>query len=102
MKNHKKMLVVSFILSIIGIISLFNFEAMAYWGEDTRVWFWLGAIFTYLIVFSSFLFIYLSNKNEKMNTAKLVVQLIIGSLSVFVLVGTTIVVYIWNFKDFSF
>jgi len=46
--KNKKMLVVSLVLSIIGFISLSNFESMAQWGKDTMVWFWVGAIFTYL------------------------------------------------------
>lgn len=102
MSKNKIMLVASSVLSIIGFISVWNFESMAYWGNDTMIWFWTGAIFTYLCVFSSFYFIYLSNKKQKLNKFKVIAQLMISSFSIYTFIWTGLVVYVWYLKDFSF
>jgi hypothetical protein len=102
MHSHKIMLVTSLVFSILGFISLSNFESMASWGEDTMVWFWVGAIFTYICIFNSLLFIYQSNRKGKSNRFKVVAQLIIASLSIYTFIWTSFIVYIWYFKDFSF
>lgn len=99
--NYKNMLLVSLILSILGFLTFLNFESMAYWGNDTMVWFWVGAIFIYLCIFGAFFLIFKSNKNKDSNKVKVGIQLFIGSLSLYTLVWTSLVVYVWYLKDFS-
>lgn len=89
---------ISLAMSIIGLLVFSNVESMAYWGEDTLVWFWIGAILAYLCAIGALVLTYFSFVKQKLNGYKVVLNFINALLSIFILFGTSAIVIIWSLK----
>ena len=53
MKSVSKAIVISLFFAILGMVFGITFQSMAYWGSNTMVWYWVGAVLAYLFTIIS-------------------------------------------------
>ncbi|MFC9416084.1 DUF3902 family protein [Bacillus mobilis] len=53
MKSVSKAIVISLFFAILGMVFGIIFQSMAYWGSNTMVWYWVGAVLAYLFTIIS-------------------------------------------------
>lgn len=97
----KRNLILSLIFATLGFIALWNFEIMAYWGNNTMFWFWIGALFTYLCAISSLFFLWLAFKTSAKTMTTIFIATSLSLIPLFTFFGTSLAVYVWYLKDFS-
>lgn len=97
MKTVSKSIVISLFWAILGIIFSMLFQSMAYWGSNTMIWYWVGAILAYTftaISFVSLLFLYRQNQNYTKSQKFLIllnIALILGTI-----LWTTFIIIAWQ------
>jgi len=88
-------------LTIVGLFGINIFESAAHWGE-TMLMFWVGAILTFLCLIAAFILIIKSFKEVEKSRLKMTAQIVVGAFTVYTFIMAGLVLYVWNFKDFSF
>lgn len=91
----------SLFLTLLALFGINVFENAVHWGE-TMLWFWVGAILTFLCLIAAFVLIAKSIKEVNKSRLKITAQLLVGGFAVYTFLMAILVLYVWNFKDFSF
>ncbi len=88
-------------LTLLGLFGIKIFDSAAHLGE-TRLTFWVGAILTFLCLIAAFGLIIKSFKEVKNSRLKMTAQLLVVAFTVYTFIKASLVLFVWNFKDFSF
>lgn len=91
-------ILISLFFSIVGFIFSLKFQAMAYLGENTMTWYYLGAALSYIFAFIAIFFlVYLKikNMNIKNNNYALLIYIdILLILATFI--WSTFIIIAWQ------
>ncbi|MGE8207504.1 hypothetical protein ACQKP0_23810 [Heyndrickxia sp. NPDC080065] len=86
----------SLLCAIIGFTFSMLFQSMAYWGNETMLWYWVGAVLSYLFSLISITFILFFNIKETPNFIS-VLLLFISVLFIFATIfWTTFIIIAWQ------
>ncbi|PGQ07025.1 hypothetical protein COA08_19165 [Bacillus cereus] len=92
-----KSIVISLFFAILGMIFSILFQFMAYWGSNTMIWYWIGAVMAYLFTTISFITLILLYRGTKQYTASLKFLIL---LNIAIILGTifwtTFIIIAWK------
>ncbi|WP_412839344.1 DUF3902 family protein [Bacillus paranthracis] len=97
MKSVSKSIVISLLFAILGMIFSVLFQSMAYWGSNTMVWYWVGAVLAYLLTTISLITLILIYRRTQQYTTShkflilLNIALILGTI-----LWTTFIIIAWQ------
>ncbi|MEC3656831.1 DUF3902 family protein [Bacillus siamensis] len=73
MKSH----LVSFVLALIGCLFSIYMQSMAYWSNDSMLWYWVGAILSYIFAAGSFITLnFNKNKDSVLSISCLILMIL--------------------------
>ncbi len=69
--SNVKSNLVSFLLALSGFIFSIYMQSMAYWSNDSMLWYWVGAVLSYLFAAGSMVTLILHKNKDSILTIKL-------------------------------
>ncbi len=95
MYKSNTLLFIALFFTSIALISIWNFEVITQWGNDTMLWFWIGAIFIYLCLGIALSLIIVAFKKPTVKPLNLYFVIGLLLLLLYTFFMTTFVLYVW-------
>ncbi|CDG25999.1 conserved membrane protein of unknown function [Bacillus velezensis UCMB5113] len=88
---------VSFLLALSGFIFSIYMQSMAYWSNDSMLWYWVGAVLSYLFAAGSMVTLILNKNKDSILTISCLILMIVTVMLIFVTTfWTTFIIIAWQ------
>ncbi|MGW7763075.1 DUF3902 family protein [Bacillus velezensis] len=88
---------VSFLLALSGFIFSIYMQSMAYWSNDSMLWYWVGAVLSYLFAAGSVVTLILNKNKDSILTISCLILMIVTVMLILVTTfWTTFIIIAWQ------
>ncbi|RCX35114.1 hypothetical protein DEU43_10196 [Bacillus amyloliquefaciens] len=88
---------VSFLLALSGFIFSIYMQPMAYWSNDSILWYWVGAVLSYLFAAGSMVTLILNKNKDSILTISCLILMIVTVMLILVTTfWTTFIIIAWQ------
>ncbi|AHZ15741.1 hypothetical protein DBK22_00910 [Bacillus velezensis] len=88
---------VSFLLALSGFIFSIYMQSMAYWSNDSMLWYWVGAVLSYLFAAGSMVTLILNKNKDSILTISCLILMIVTVMLILVTTfWTTFIIIAWQ------
>ncbi|AEB23822.1 MULTISPECIES: DUF3902 family protein [Bacillus] len=88
---------VSLVLALIGFIFSIYMQSMAYWSNDSMLWYWIGAILSYIFAAGAAVTLILNkNKDSVLSISCLILMIVTVMLFLVTIFWTTFIMIAWQ------
>ncbi|QHK04377.1 hypothetical protein C7M18_03274 [Bacillus velezensis] len=88
---------VSFLLALSGFIFSIYMQSMAYWSNDSMLWYWVGAVLSYLFAAGSVVTLILNKNKDSILTISCLFLMIVTVMLILVTTfWTTFIIIAWQ------
>ncbi|WP_425286545.1 DUF3902 family protein [Bacillus amyloliquefaciens] len=88
---------ISFVLALIGFIFSIYMQSMAYWSNDSMLWYWIGAILSYIFAAGSAITLILNkNKDSVLSISCLILMIVTVMLILVTVFWTAFIMIAWQ------
>ncbi len=88
---------VSFLLALSGFIFSIYMQSMAYWSNDSMLWYWVGAVLSYLFATGSMVTLILNKNKDSILTISCLILMIVTVMLILVTTfWTTFIIIAWQ------
>ncbi|PRS89464.1 DUF3902 family protein [Bacillus velezensis] len=95
--SNVKSNLVSFLLALSGFIFSIYMQSMAYWSNDSMLWYWVGAVLSYLFAAGSMVTLILHKNKDSILTISCLILMIVTVMLIFVTTfWTTFIIIAWQ------
>ncbi|AJK65524.1 MULTISPECIES: DUF3902 family protein [Bacillus] len=95
--SNVKSNLVSFLLALSGFIFSIYMQSMAYWSNDSMLWYWVGAVLSYLFAAGSMVTLILNKNKDSILTISCLILMIVTVMLIFVTTfWTTFIIIAWQ------
>ncbi|MEE4534917.1 DUF3902 family protein [Bacillus velezensis] len=95
--SNLKSNLVSFLLALSGFIFSIYMQSMAYWSNDSMLWYWGGAVLSYLFAAGSVVTLILNKNKDSILTISCLILMIVTVMLILVTTfWTTFIIIAWQ------
>ncbi|BET17768.1 DUF3902 family protein [Bacillus velezensis] len=95
--SNVKSNLVSFLLALSGFIFSIYMQSMAYWSNDSMLWYWVGAVLSYLFAAGSIITLILNKNKDSILTISCLILMIVTVMLILVTTfWTTFIIIAWQ------
>ncbi|AZJ44547.1 MULTISPECIES: DUF3902 family protein [Bacillus amyloliquefaciens group] len=95
--SNLKSNLVSFLLALSGFIFSIYMQSMAYWSNDSMLWYWVGAVLSYLFAAGSMVTLILNKNKDSILTISCLILMIVTVMLILVTTfWTTFIIIAWQ------
>lgn len=95
--SNVKSNLVSFLLALSGFIFSIYMQSMAYWSNDSMLWYWVGAVLSYLFAAGSMVTLILNKNKDSILTISCLILMIVTVMLILVTTfWTTFIIIAWQ------
>ncbi|MDL5022791.1 DUF3902 family protein [Bacillus velezensis] len=95
--SNLKSNLVSFLLALSGFIFSIYMQSMAYWSNDSMLWYWVGAVLAYLFAAGSMVTLILNKNKDSILTISCLILMIVTVMLILVTTfWTTFIIIAWQ------